>query len=177
MLEVVLLVAVVVLLREVGGHAHRPSPGHDGHLVHRVRLGEQDGNQRVAGLVVGRDALLFLLHHHRFPLRTHENLVPRPLEVRKREGGLVVPRRAEGGFVHEVLEVRPGESGSAASHDAQLHPLGHQHLGGVNLEDILSPPHIREGDVDLAVKASGTQQRRIEHIRSVGGRNDNGSFV
>ena len=47
----------------------------------------------------------------------------------------------------------------------------------MNLEDFLSPADIRQADVNLPVKAAGTQERIIQNIRAVGGRHNNDAFV
>ena len=51
-----------VLLGQGEGPAQGPAPGDDRHLVDRVAVGQDVAHQRVAGLVVGDDALLALRH-------------------------------------------------------------------------------------------------------------------
>src|SRR4051812_34087743 len=40
-------------------------------------------------------------------------------------------------------------------------------------QNLLAPANIRQRHYNLAVKTSGPQQRRIEHVRPVGSRNNN----
>ena len=47
----------------------------------------------------------------------------------------------------------------------------------VYLEDLLTLLQIRQLDVDLSVKTSGTQQSRIQHIGAVGGGQDDHTRV
>ena len=50
-------------------------------------------------------------------------------------------------------------------------------LARVHREDALAPAHVRPVDDDLAVEAAGPQQRRIEHVGPVGGRDHDDAFV
>ena len=50
--HVFVVVAVAVLRRQAHGHAQRTAARDDGDLVHRVALGQQLADQRMAGLVV-----------------------------------------------------------------------------------------------------------------------------
>ncbi len=57
------------------------------------------------------------------------------------------------------------------------HVVGDRHLAHVHLEDLLAAAHVRQRHHDLAVEAAGTQQRRVEHVRPVGGGDDDHAFV
>src|SRR3546814_9908235 len=75
------VVAVLVALGQVHGHAQRAAARDDGDLVDRVVLGHQAADDGVAGLVVGGERLLFLAHRHRAALGAHHDLVARLVEV------------------------------------------------------------------------------------------------
>ena len=45
------------------------------------------------------------------------------------------------------------------------------------MQDLLAPGDVRVGHDDLAVEAAGAQQRRIEHVGPVGGRDEDDAFV
>ncbi|OIQ64964.1 hypothetical protein GALL_534830 [mine drainage metagenome] len=47
----------------------------------------------------------------------------------------------------------------------------------MHVQDLLAALDIRVRDVDLAVKAAGAQQRRVQHIAPVSGRNDDDPLV
>jgi len=81
---------VAVFRREELRDAERRAARNDRHLVDRVVAGGELTDQRVPGLVPGRDASFFLAHHHAPPFRAHEDLVLRELEVDHRDGFLVL---------------------------------------------------------------------------------------
>ena len=44
-------------------------------------------------------------------------------------------------------------------------------------QDALAPPDVRTVDHDAAVEAAGTKQRRVEHVGTVGRRDQDDAFV
>src|SRR5205814_2362270 len=76
--------------------------------VHRVRVLQQLEAERVAGLVVGDDPLLFLGDDARSPLGTERHLLERLLEVDLRDLLLVAARREDRGLVHDDRQVGAG---------------------------------------------------------------------
>src|SRR5262249_9581051 len=55
--------------------------------------------------------------------------------------------------------------------------VGQRNLAGMNAENLFTPANIRQRNNDATVKAAGTQQRRIKHIRTVGGRDQDHAFI
>ncbi len=51
------------------------------------------------------------------------------------------------------------------------------HVFGMHLEDGFAAAHVRKIHGDLAVEAPGAQQRRIQDIGAVGGRDDDDAFL
>ncbi len=47
----------------------------------------------------------------------------------------------------------------------------------MNIENLLTPGHIRIGHHHLPVKTTGAQQRRIQHVRTVGGGDKDDAFI
>ena len=52
-----------------------------------------------------------------------------------------------------------------------------RHLAHMHFQDLLAADHVRVGHHDLAVEAARTQQRRIEHVRPVGGGDQDDAFI
>ena len=52
-----------------------------------------------------------------------------------------------------------------------------RHLAHVDLEDLLAAAHVGQRHHDLAVEAARPQQRGVEHVRPVGGRDDDHALV
>src|SRR5438093_259177 len=64
-----------------------------------------------------------------------------------------------------------------AGHLLNIDVLGKRDLARVHLEDAFSTPHVRPVHHDLAVEAPGSEECRIEHIGTVGGRYHDDAFV
>ena len=122
--------------------------------------------QGVTGLVNRRDALLALADDHRAALGAHQHLVFRKLEVEHANDLLVVARRVEGRFVHQVRQIGTREARCSARQHRHVHVVGERNLLRVNREDALAALHVRTIDDDAAIEASGPQQRRVEHVRA-----------
>ena len=84
------------------------------------------------------------------------------------------PRRAHSSAasLRKVLKVRAGEARRAPRDLGKVHVLGKRLVGGVDLQNVLAALDVGIADVDLAVKAAGTQQRGVEDVRAVGRRDE-----
>ena len=80
-------------------------------------------------------------------------------------------------LVDEVGEVRAGESRRAARDQRRLDVVGQRHAAHVHAQDLLAAAHVRQRHHDLAVEAARAQQRRIEHVGTVGRGDDDDAFV
>ena len=58
-----------------------------------------------------------------------------------------------------------------------VHVVGQRNLLGVDGEDALAALHVGTVDDDAAIEAAGPQQRRIEHVGTVGRRDEDDAFV
>ena len=47
----------------------------------------------------------------------------------------------------------------------------------MHFEDLFTPFEVRQADDDLAVKTAGAQQRGVQHVRAVGGSDDDDAFI
>src|SRR5213594_230934 len=175
--EVVLRVGVPVverhLLRQPEGHAAR----NDGHLVHRVGARHQLRHQRVARLVVGDHPPFLDADDHRAPLGAHHDLVLGDLEVAHRDPVLVLARGEERRLVHQVLEVGAGEARRLPGQEIDVHVLADRHPAGVDLQDALAPLHVGARHDDSAIESAGTQERRVQDVRSIGGGDQDDALV
>ena len=177
---VVQVVARVVVLL-VHRHLHRQAQRHpardDRDLVDRVGVRQLHGEHGVTGLVNGGDPLLLVADDHRAPLGAHEHLVLGELEVHHADDLLVVARGVERRFVHQVGQVRTREARGRAGQNGDVHVVAERDLLGVHPENALAALHVRTVDHDAAVETAGTQQRRIEDVRAVGGGDQDDAFV
>ena len=145
--------------------------------MHRVGLGQQLGHHRVARLVIRRVLFLFVGHDHRFALGAHHDLVLGHLEVVHVDQALAPARGEQRGLVDEVGEVGAGEARRAARDDLGLDVRRERHLAHVHQQDLLAAANVGQRHDHLAVEAARAHQRGIEHVRTVGGRDDDDARV
>ena len=131
----------------------------------------------VARLVIGGQLTLVLGDHPAFLLRSGDDLDLRVLQILHGDELLIFPGGQQGSLVDEVLQVRAGETRSAPGQLAQVHILRQGLALGVDLQDLLPAPDVGQAHVHLPVEPTGPQQRRVQHIRPVGGRQDHHTFV
>ena len=134
----------------------------------RVRhLGREQRDECVSRFVVGGDPLVLVLDDHAAALGPHQDLVLRVLEVLVRHPARVASRREQRSFVHQVLQVRTDEAGSAPRLELEVDVVRQRHASGVDLEDLEPALEIRSRHDHATVKASRAQQRWIEHVGPV----------
>ena len=73
-------------------------------------------------------------------------------------------------LVDQVGEVGAGEAGGLAGQRVEVDLAAQRLAAGVDLEDVLAALAVGAVDDDLAVEAAGPQQRRVEDVGPVGGR-------
>ena len=168
---------VAVFLRQEHGDAQRPAPGDDGDLVAGVMLRQQIADNAVACLVEGGVAPLLVRHDHALALGAHHDLVLGEFELRHGHNPLVLAGGKERRLVHQVGEVGAGKAGGAPRDDGGVHIRAHRHLAHVHCKDLLPAADVRQGHHHLPVKAAGAQQGRVQHIRAVGGGDDDDAFI
>jgi len=160
----------------LGGHHHRvaegPAAREDRHLGHGVRVPQRRRHERVPALVVRGDLLLLLVHHPRALLRTRDDAVDRLVQ------GAVVDQLRTGArgeqrrLVEAVGKVRTGEARGTAGEDVQVHPGCHRLALRVDLEDREAAVEVGRLHRHLAIEPPGPQQRGVEDVRPVGGRDE-----
>ena len=131
----------------------------------------------MTGLVVGRQLLLVLVHHHGLALGAHHDLVLGALELLHGHRATVGACGEERGLVDQVRQVRARETGRAARDDRGANVLGERKLPHVDLEDLLAAADIRQRYDDLPVEPAGPKQCRVEHVGPVGCRDYDHALV
>src|SRR5213080_2543391 len=170
-------VRVPIVERDLLGQAERHAARDDRHLVHGIGSREELRDERVARLVVGRVPALLEADDHRPPLRAHHHLVLGELEVAHLDPLLVLAGRQERRLVHQVLEVGAGEARRLPGEQLDVDVLGDRHAPRVNPQDALAALDVGPRHDDAAVEAAGAQQRRVEHVGPVGGRDQDHALV
>ena len=137
----------------------------------------RNGDQRVAGLVIGGDPLLLVGEQHGLALGAHEDLVLGQLEVVHGDLLAVDAGGVEGGLVDHVGQVGAAEAGCAAGQHVEVDVVGDGHLLDVDAEDLFAAANVGQADDHAAVEAAGAQQRGIEHVGAVGGGDEDDAVV
>ena len=94
-----------------------------------------------------------------------------------RDQALAPARGEQRRFVDEVGEVGAGEARRAAGDDARIDVGRQRHLLHVHAEDLLAAVDVGARHHDLAVEAARAQQRRVEHVGTVGRGDDDDAFI
>ena len=133
-------------------------------------VGRRDvqGDQGVAALVVGGQALFVLGHRHGLALGAHHDAVLGVFEVALGDHAAVLARSHQGGFVDQVGEVGAGEAGGAARDGLHVDVGGQRHVLHVDAQDAFTTADVGIGHHDLTVEAARTQQGRVKHVGTVG---------
>ena len=71
----------------------------------------------------------------------------------------------------------PEKPGRAARDDLGFHVGRQRHLAHVHFEDLFAADHVRVRHHDLAVETAGPEQCRVEHVRPVGGGDQDHAFI
>ena len=136
-----------------------------------------EGDDGVAGLVIGGHPFLVLGHHHRLALGAHHHLVLGRLELLHRDQALALAGSEKRGFVDQIGEVGAGETGGSAGNHARVDIGRQRHLFHVNPENLLAAIDVGPRDHHHAVEAAGPKQRRVEDVGTVGRGDDDDAFV
>ena len=129
------------------------------------------------GFVVRGVALLRIAQDHGFTFRAHQDLVLGQLEIHHHDHFAVLPRRLQRRLVHQVCQVRAGQSRCPARQHREIHVVAQRDLLGVNLQDLLAAGNVGPPHHHAPVEAARPQQRRVQHVRTVGGRHQDHAFV
>ena len=87
--------------------------------------------------------------------------------------GGIFSRGQKCGFVQHVGQVSTGEAGGFAGQNCQVDTLRHGLALGVDFQNFLATLHVGSIHLNLAVKSSRAQQRRVQNVGAVCRRNEN----
>src|SRR5579859_2844919 len=176
-LEVLLGVSVLVVDRQLHGHAQRHSPRDDRDFVQRIRVLAHGGDERVTSLVISSDFLLMVGEQHGLPFRAHEDFIFGQFEVVHVDRLAVLAGGVQSGFVHHVGQIGAGESRRAAGEDREIDIVSDGNLAGVYTQNFFASANVRTRNYDAAVKTAGAKQRGVENVRTVGGGDQDHALV
>ena len=172
-----LLSRVLISFGEIHGGTQVGAARNDRDLVQRIGVRQDHVEIGVPGFVPSGAYFLLLGHGKASALAAPADLVACLLHFIERHRIESATSGKQSGFVDKVRQFSPREPGSTAGNFGEIHPCGEFDLLDVNAEDFFAPVDVGQGDRDLAVETAGTQQRRIEHVRTVGGSDDDDAFL
>ena len=168
----------LILLRHQQGIAQRPlGVGNDGDLLHRLGVLLLIGHHGVAHLVVGHQLLLKLSEHRIFLLTAGDDELKGGQQVLLGHQAAAKAHRPQGGLVHQVGQIRAHAPGGGQGDLFQIDVLRQLDLPGVDLEGGQATGQVGPVDGDAPVKAAGAQQRLVQHLRAVGGAQDDDALA
>ena len=140
-------------------------------------LRHQATDDGVTCLVIRGVELLLLGHDHGLALGAHHDLVLGQLELLHLDQTLAGASGEQRGLVDQVGQVGTGEARGTASDHRRLDVVANRHLAHVHFQNLLATTNIRQADHYLAVETPRAQQRRVEHVRTVGGGDNDDAVV
>ena len=140
----------------------------DRHPVEGIDLLAIERDERVPHLVHRHPFLLTVGDHPRFPFEARRGAVDGLLELLHRHRVLLPAGGEQGGLVHDVLEVRSGESWRPGRDRLEIDAGIQCHTSRVDPKDLLTPVQVRQVDDDLPVEPPRADQGRVKHVRAVG---------
>ena len=131
----------------------------------------------VTSFMQGNRALFGSCHDLRFLFQSPDNAVNGIKEVLLADRFTVVPCRNQCRFIANVGDVGTRKARCLSCQKIDVEAVVNLQWPQVHLEYGLALGQVRQVNIDLAVEATGTQQRFIEHISTVRGRKYDDSTV
>src|SRR3954469_23252814 len=161
---------VLVVLGDEQGVPTRAAARQDRQLVDRLDVRHRPRGERVPALVVGRDLLLLLGDDPALAGRAADDAVDRLLELDVADHVPVLAGGEQRGLVQHVRQVGAGHADGPLGQAAEVGALRDRLALGVHLEDRATAAPVGRRHRDLPVEPTRAQQRRVEDVRPVGGR-------
>ena len=165
------------ICRQLHSKAKGASPGDNGYFVDGIGAGQQHGYQCVTCLVIGGDLFFLFGDDHAAALGPHHNFV---LGLFHMDHGDLVRIGSGGkqcGLVYHIFQISSGKTGGATGYYLPFYIIRESFFLTVYLKDLLPTLHVWHRHYHLSVKTAWPEQGRVKHIGTVGGRDDDYSFI
>ena len=126
---------------------------------------------------IGGGPLLLGAEHQALAAGAHHDAVAGVLEVDPLDLLAAAAHGEQRGLVDEVGEVGAAHAGRGLGHDLEVDVGAHPLVAAVHLEDRQALLVLGQRHDDRAVEAAGAQQRRVEDVGAVGGRDDDDALA
>ena len=149
-------VRVLVFRRGGDDVPERHPTRQDRHLVWGIGVGQQLPQERVAAFMVRGNLPLLGAQDPAAPLRAGDDPLDGLIHLGHHDLLLIAPRRQQRRLVHQVGQVRPGESRGVFGQDFQIDIVGQRFAPHMHVEDRPPAPAIRVVHDDAPVETAGT---------------------
>jgi hypothetical protein len=128
----------------------------------RIDAGQRRSDEGVSHLVIGNAAALIRAEHAAPLLERGNNAFDCRCEIFERHRVALAPRCHDRRLVHEVRQVRAGETGRQRGNSVEIDIGAEPYLGDMDLQDFPPSGAVRPIDEHLAVESPGAQQGGME---------------
>ena len=160
----------LLLLRQVQGIAQSAlRMGDDGDLADGLGVFLLGRHQRMAHLMIGDDALFLVGDDGTLLLGAGNDGLEGRQQVILIHGAAAQPHGPQGCLVDKVCQICAHAAGGGLSDLLQIHVLSQMDAPGVDLQSGQTARQIGAIHGDAPVETAGTQQGLVQHLRAVGG--------
>ena len=138
---------------------------------------EEHTYDSVTAFVVSSETFFVIADNTALTFRSHDNAFSSFFHFRHIDFLFVFTSSHQSSFVYQVAQVSTGKTRSALSNDFQFYIISNGFAFNMNFQDFSTTFNIRTVYYDLTVKATRTQQCRVQDIRTVSSSNHNDAFV
>ena len=163
---------VAIFFRQLHRGAKCTSARNNRYFVQRLSLFGFRQHNGMPGFVVSGQLFLFSIQHVTAPFASPGYFVASFFEVGQLNRFRTAPCGKQRRFINEIHQVRTGKPGRSACYFREIYTFGQRNALDVNIKNLLTSFKIRQINENLTVKTARTHQRRIEHIRAIGGRDN-----
>ena len=128
-------------------------------------------------LVISHQALALLAHHAVLLLRTSHDALNGVIDLIHGDLAELTASGKNRGLIQQIGQIGTSETRGAAGHLVEVNVFGQGLAAGMHAEHLETAAVIGAIHHHLAVKATRTHQGLVQHIRAVGGRNNDDSGV
>ena len=110
-------------------------------------------------------------------LRSHDNFVDPFVKLMVADHGFAFACRKDRRLVQEVGKICARKTARHARDNLKVYFGRKRFVARMHLQDLFAPLYVGQVDINLSVKASGTEQCVIENVGTVGRRHNDNSLV
>ena len=168
---------VTIFLRQAQGVATCTTTRNNSYFMYRISMFKEHTYDSMTAFVVSSEAFFVIADNTALTFRSHDNAFSSFFHFRHIDFLLVFTGSHQSSFVHQVTQVCTGKTRSALSNDFQFYIISNGFAFNMNFQNFSTTFNIRTVYYDLTVKATRTEQSRIQNIRTVSSSNHNDAFV